>query len=96
MTFKRIDKQNFEQLISGSNTVVLDIRDPQSFARGHIENAIHIEQIDVEAFVAETEKSMPLVIYCYHGMSSQSAAAYFAEKGFTDVYSLDGGYEGWR
>jgi len=38
----------------------------------------------------------PLIVSCYHGHSSQSAAAYLAHQGFSDVYSLDGGFEGWR
>jgi len=96
MNFKRIDSQGCKQLLATKDVTLLDIRDPQSFANGHIDNALHIEQINVESFVEEQPKDKPLVICCYHGNSSQSAAAYFAEKGFTDVYSLDGGYEGWR
>jgi len=95
MTFKRIDPQGYKQLLTTKEVTLLDIRDPQSFAQGHIDNALHIEQINVESFVEEQPKEKPLVICCYHGISSQSAAAYFAEKGFTEVYSLDGGYAGW-
>jgi thiosulfate sulfurtransferase len=32
-------------------------------------------------------------VYCYHGNSSQSAAAYLAEQGFEATFSIDGGYE---
>jgi thiosulfate sulfurtransferase len=35
-------------------------------------------------------------VCCYHGNSSQGAAQYFAEQGFTQAYSLDGGYEMWK
>lgn len=96
MTFKRISPEAYRQLASGQETTLLDIRDPQSFNAGHIDGALHIEQISIENFVEEHPKAKPLVVCCYHGISSQSAAAYFAEKGFTEVYSLDGGYEGWR
>lgn len=96
MNFKRIDPQGYKKLLASGAVTLLDIRDPQSFAQGHIDAAIHIEAINVETFIEEQPKEKPLVICCYHGNSSQSAAAYFAEKGFTDVYSLDGGYAGWR
>jgi len=96
MNFKRINAQSCKELLAAQEVTLLDIRDPQSFANGHIDNALHIEQIDIETFVTEQPKNKALVICCYHGNSSQSAAAYFAEKGFSDVYSLDGGYEGWR
>jgi thiosulfate sulfurtransferase len=95
MTFKHIDAQAYKQLAATHETTLLDIRDPESFAGGHIEHAIHIGQIEVDAFVQEQPKSKPLVICCYHGISSQSAADFFVGKGFTEVYSLDGGYEGW-
>jgi len=96
MNFKRITPQDFKQLAAQTECTLLDIRDPQSFAQGHIDNALHIEQINIESFVEEQPKEKPLVICCYHGISSQSAAAYFSEIGFTEVYSLDGGYAGWR
>ncbi|MDE0931482.1 MAG: rhodanese-like domain-containing protein, partial [Halioglobus sp.] len=42
------------------------------------------------------DRDQPLLIYCYHGNSSQGAADYFFNQGFEDVYSMDGGYEAWR
>ena len=38
----------------------------------------------------------PVLVYCYHGISSQNAAAFLIERGFETVYSLDGGFEAWR
>ena len=38
----------------------------------------------------------PIIIVCYHGMSSQGAANYLAEQGFDDVYSMDGGFTQWQ
>lgn len=96
MDFKRIDTTQCRALISSGDVTLLDIRDPHAYADAHINQALHIENLDVEAFIEESDKSRPLIVYCYHGHSSLSAAAYFAEKGFTDVYSLDGGFEAWR
>jgi thiosulfate sulfurtransferase len=38
----------------------------------------------------------PVVVCCYHGNSSQSAAQFLVEQGFTEVYSLNGGFEQWK
>ena len=38
------------------------------------------------------DRSAPLLVYCYHGNNSMGAAEYFANNGFTSVFSLDGGY----
>jgi thiosulfate sulfurtransferase len=50
----------------------------------------------LHAFITQADLDVPLIVACYHGNSSQSAAAYLAEQGFSDVYSLDGGFELWR
>ena len=50
----------------------------------------------MDTFLADTDKTLPLIVCCYHGHSSQNAAEYFSEQGFGDVYSVDGGYEAWR
>ena len=75
---------------------MVDIRDPQSFAVGHISGSRHIDNHSVADFIAAADLDAPLVVVCYHGNSSQSAAAYFIQQGFSDVYSLDGGFELWR
>ena len=46
-------------------------------------------------FLQDTEFDESIVIYCYHGITSQGVAAHMADQGFEDVYSLDGGYEAW-
>lgn len=76
--------------------MVVDIRDPHSFAAGAIEGAVHISADNVDAFISQSNRSTPLVVCCYHGNASQSAAAYFSENGFEQACSLDGGYEAWK
>ncbi len=83
-----------EKLDTGSATVV-DIRDPQTVAMGMLPGAVHVGQDNLEAFLAETDKQQPLIVYCYHGHSSRQAAAFFAEQGFDEVYSMRGGYALW-
>lgn len=95
MSHRNISVDEARQLLAGEAVTVLDIRDPESFSDGHIENAIHAGAIDIDAFVAREDKNKPLLVYCYHGISSQSAAAFLTENGFTQVYSLDGGYTAW-
>jgi thiosulfate sulfurtransferase len=50
----------------------------------------------MDEFLAVADKAKPLIVYCYHGNSSQGAANYFDGLGFKEVYSVDGGYEAWR
>ena len=95
MTFKHISVEETIQLIESSKVTIIDIRDPRSYSLGHIKSAISSEDIDLETFLAKENKEKPLLVYCYHGHSSQSAAQYFVENGFENVYSLDGGFSAW-
>ena len=95
MAYRTISIEDARQLLTDETVTVLDIRDPVSFSDGHIENALHAETVDMDKFLAQEDKSKPLLVYCYHGISSQSAAAFLTENGFSQVYSLEGGYTAW-
>ncbi len=84
------------QILREQGAVVVDIRDPQSFALGHISGSIHLDNYSLADFIARADFDRPLIVTCYHGNSSQGAAAYLAHQGFAEVYSLDGGFELWR
>ena len=93
--YKAIEPAEALDLMQKGPITIVDIRDPASFKAGHIPNAIHLSDGTVEQFLIDTDKNKPLVVYCYHGISSQGAAAYFSEKGFKEASSMIGGFEGW-
>src|SRR3989344_1934103 len=93
--FKRIPPEQ-AQALRQQGAVVVDIRDPQSFAAGHISGSQHLDNHSLHAFITQADLDAPLIVTCYHGNSSQSAAAYLVGQGFSYVYSLDGGFELWR
>ncbi|MCA9398786.1 MAG: thiosulfate sulfurtransferase GlpE [Candidatus Omnitrophica bacterium] len=93
--FQEIDARQAKNIINQDDAIVIDIRDLASFTEGHIPGAKQLTQEGIDSFVKETDKSTPLIFCCYHGFSSQQAAAYFVQQGFQNVYSLKGGFEGW-
>lgn len=95
MTFKRISAEDAQQLIAQPDTQLVDIRDPRSFASAHIPGALNLSNSNLVDFIAAADLDAPLVVVCYHGISSQPAAEYLVQQGFDDVYSMDGGFESW-
>ena len=96
MNFKRISVEQATQMMSEKGQVqIVDIRDDQSFNAGHIPDSFQLHGSNIDEFMASANPEAPLLVVCYHGISSQSAAAYLAEQGFRDTYSLDGGFEAW-
>ncbi|MEQ3640483.1 MAG: thiosulfate sulfurtransferase GlpE [Alteromonas sp.] len=93
-TFSHISVQDVADF-SGTVSIV-DIRDPQSYANGHMPNAALLNNDNFATFVEQTPKDTPVVVVCYHGVSSQQAAQVIAQQGFETVYSMDGGFEAWR
>ncbi|WP_409308467.1 thiosulfate sulfurtransferase GlpE [Pectobacterium sp. B1J-3] len=76
--------------------LVADIRDSQSFAAAHIPGASHLTNETLSDFVREADFETPVMVICYHGISSRNAAQYLLSLGFESVYSIDGGFEAWQ
>ncbi|MDB6063346.1 MAG: thiosulfate sulfurtransferase [Verrucomicrobiaceae bacterium] len=91
-TFKHLSAENAQTLLQ-QGAALIDIRDEASFAQGHIQGALRLDNSNVGTFIDSANKDTALIVCCYHGISSQSAAQFFSEQGFAEVYSLDGGFE---
>ena len=71
-------------------------RKMDEFKQISVEEAHQILESGKAEFVTKTDKTKPVVCYCYHGNTSQGAAAYLKDQGFKEVYSVIGGFEEWR
>ncbi|EKA5637359.1 thiosulfate sulfurtransferase [Vibrio navarrensis] len=94
--FKHIDVQSAQALLESGEARLVDIRDPQSFAVAHANSAFHLTNDSMVSFMNEVELDQPILVMCYHGISSQGAAQYLVNQGFEEVYSVDGGFEAWH
>lgn len=86
------------QLKSNSSAPLIDVRTPDEFSKGHLQNSINIDwngnSFDTE--IAKLDKSKPVFVYCLSGGRSGQAAAKMRENGFKEVYELQGGIMKWR
>lgn len=92
---KEIEYTAIETLqLSQPRLVFLDIREDYEFEDGHIPGAQHCPMEYVLEQVKSQAKSTPIVLYCQSGRRSGPTAVFLErELGFTEVYSLKGGYE---
>lgn len=93
--FTRINVSQAAALVENSQALVVDIRDANAFASGHIEGATRVDNSNFQEYLSQADKTKPIIVVCYHGNSSQSAAELFNQQGFIKSYSLDGGMSGW-
>ncbi|GAL16247.1 thiosulfate sulfurtransferase GlpE [Vibrio astriarenae] len=94
--FLHIDVTSASALIEQQGAHLVDIRDPQSFAVAHAVGAYHLTNDSIVSFMNDVEFETPILVMCYHGISSQGAAQYLVNQGFEEVYSVDGGFEAWQ
>ena len=92
--WKHISVNEFEQCRDQS--LLVDIRDLNSYNQGHIPGAVNLNNDNLQNYISEQDFEKPLVVVCYVGNSSQGAADFMAGAGFETVYSLDGGMAQWR
>ncbi len=77
--------------------VLLDIREKEEIAVGYIRGALFLPQgrLKQEVETVLPEKDLPVVVYCAGGIRSLAAAKLMRGKGYTHVYSMTKGINGW-
>lgn len=94
--FKHISAEASQELLTEGEAKFVDIRDVNSYATSHIDGATRLDNAAIPVFLSDTPKDIPVIVYCYKGISSQQVAQFLALQGFSDVYSMDGGFEAWE
>lgn len=94
--FAHISVQETQKKLLEGEVRIVDIRDDTAFAAGHIKDSIQLTNGSLHSFMSDVEFDTPVIVCCYHGVSSQQAAQFLIHQGFEEVYSLDGGFEAWR
>ncbi len=72
---------------------IFDVRDMANYQRGHLDGAAQLSEDRLMAWMRRLAKDAPVLIYCYHGNASKVFAQMFVDFRYTEVYSVDGGYE---
>ena len=87
-----------EENQNNPNFMIIDVRTPEEYTGGHIENSmlININGDDFEAKIGELDKDEKYLVYCLIGGRSRSAVNYMREQGFQEVYNMLGGIGEWR
>jgi rhodanese-related sulfurtransferase len=93
---QRIDVPTAIQLLTRNPVLVLDSRDQASYDQERIASARRLSSDNLDATLLTTPKATPVLLVCYHGNASQIYGQMFADFGFAEVYSLDGGFEAWQ
>ena len=90
-----------------TDTLIIDVREPAEFQRGHIPGALHLPrgmlEFDIHGMVERTAidqnkalADQDIVLYCGTGGRSALAAATMTDLGYRNVRSMAGGVVAWN
>ena len=94
---REVDTAAGEQLLAEGWTL-LDVREPDEYEQGAIAGSVHIPRGQLESSIENRvgDRSTPLVAMCAGGVRSAFAAVTLEQLGYTDVVSMDGGFNKWK
>lgn len=70
------------------NPLIIDVREPSEYARGHADGAINIPPSEIMAGATKLNnipKDTQIILYCLSGARSNASMAYLARMGFTNL-----------
>lgn len=96
MSYHDILPAEIAALCNEDGLLILDTRDPASFARGHLDSAQPVNDQLLRQLMKDRQLNRPILVYCYHGNSSRDICQFIAGFGYGRVYNLVGGWQGWE
>ena len=96
---QQTDISGAEVILNGNpDALLVDVREDDEFRKEHVKGATHIGkgviERDIEKLVPEKDRE--LLLYCGGGFRSALAADALQQMGYTNVWSVDGGFKGFK
>lgn len=91
--------QQAQESLGTARLLVLDVREPDEYAAGHLAGAVNIPRgvlefrLSADPALADTDR--PLLVYCKSGGRSALAAKALQDMGYSRVVSVAGGFDAW-
>ena len=94
---REVDPAGAEALLA-DGALLLDVREPDEFEQGAVPGSVHIPRGHLEAQAEGRlgNHERPIVVMCAGGVRSAFAAKTLGDLGYTDVVSMDGGFNRWK
>lgn len=84
--------------INREKAIVVDVREPEEYVKGHITNAknIPLAQFDERLPQVTKNKALPVILVCEKGSRAVRAEAQAKKLGYANAQALAGGMKAWR
>jgi rhodanese-related sulfurtransferase len=91
-------EQTQERMRENSGAKLIDVREDNEWEDAHAAGAIHLGKGIIERDIETTvpDKGTEVILYCGGGYRSALAADVLQQMGYTNVYSMAGGWKAWK
>jgi rhodanese-related sulfurtransferase len=86
-----------DKLARGERFHLVDVREKSEYARSHLPGARHLGKgiLERDAEATFPDPTAEIVLYCGGGYRSALAADNLQKMGYSNVWSMAGGFRGW-
>ena len=84
-------------LLNRNKPLILDVRNADEFAAGHIQGAKNIPVAELAGRIKEIEKfkDKPVLVHCQKGLRAKGACSILRGLEFSQLHNLQGGLDAW-
>ncbi|MCK4841604.1 MAG: rhodanese-like domain-containing protein [Methylococcales bacterium] len=84
--------------MNAADTVIVDVREPHDFIKGHIKSAINLPlgKFPEKLTSLDEHKKHPLIVVCQSGTRSVPACKALTKADFEQVFLMTGGMQSWE
>ncbi len=92
-----INCKESKRIIDNGGVTIIDARTPEEYRGACLEESINIDFLDKEFSpkIEKLPKNAKYLVYCGSGGRSAKACELMDQKGFSDVFNLEGGITAW-
>jgi hydroxyacylglutathione hydrolase len=85
-----------EVVLDGGGVTVVDVRQENEWAAGHLPGAVHALPAAMATLAEELDRTAPVAVHCATGHRSAIAASLLLRAGITDVWHVTDGVDAWQ
>ncbi len=94
--YKNLSPEHLQDFMREHQAVLIDVRSPVEYAEESIPGSVNIPLNELLGRLTDIPKDRPIVLNCRSGGRSAVASLQLIQRGYTDIYNLEGGLLQWN
>lgn len=92
-SFKQVGVSKVRELVE-NNAFIIDVREPNEYANGHLINAVNIPMSQFRDRLNEIPKDVPVYLHCRSSQRSYNVICALQALGYDNLYNISGSFLG--